>query len=61
MQGQAFPRVSFGEALLSSLQGEEVASRFRGGLEIFEDIMPVIMHKKKKRKNCNRIMTKRVA
>ena len=31
MQGRAFPRVSFGKALLSSSQGEEITSGLRRG------------------------------
>ena len=46
MRGRALPRVTLGEVLLSFSQGEEVASRSRGGLGIFKDIIPVIMHKK---------------
>ena len=45
MRGQAFSRGALGEASLSSSQGEEVASRSRGGSGMSEDIMPVIMHK----------------
>ena len=45
IRGRAFLRVAFGEVLLSFLQGEEVASRSRGGLGIFKDIMPVMMYK----------------
>ena len=60
MRGRAFPRASLGKASLSSSQGEEVALR-SGGLGISKDIMPVMMHKEKKRKNCNKIVTKRVA
>ena len=61
MRGRALPRATLGEALLSFSQREEVASRSRGGSRISKNIIPVIMHKKKKRKNCNKIVTKRVA
>ena len=47
MRGQAFPRAALGKALLSFSQGEEVASRFKGGSGISKNIIPVIMHKKK--------------
>ena len=47
MRGRASLRGAFGEALLSFLQGEEVASRSRGGLRIFKDIMPVMMYKER--------------
>ena len=47
MRGRALPRAVLGEASLSSLQGKEVASRSKGGLRIFKDIIPVIMHKEK--------------
>ena len=47
MRGRAFPRAALGEALLSFSQGEEVVSWSRGGLGMFEDIMPVIMYKEK--------------
>ena len=61
MRGRALPRAALGEASLSSSQGEEVASRSRGGSGISKDIIPVMMHKEKKRKNYNKIVTKRVA
>ena len=60
MRGQAFTRAALGEALLSFSQGKEVASRSRGGSRISKDIIPVMMHKERKRKNCNKIVTKRV-
>ena len=60
MRGRAFPRATLGKASLSSSQGEEVASRSRGELRIFKNIIPVIMYKKRKRKNYNKIITKRV-
>ena len=47
MRGRALPRATFGKASLNSSQGEEVASRSRGGLRIFKDIIPVIIHKEK--------------
>ena len=46
MRGRTSLRGALGEALLNSLQGEKVASRFRGGLRMSKDIIPVIMHKK---------------
>ena len=46
MRGRALPRATLGEASLSFSQGEEVASRSRGGLGISKNIIPVIMHKK---------------
>ena len=60
IKGQAFPRAGFGKASLSSSQGKEVALRLKGG-RISKNIIPVIIHKKKKRKNYNNIITKRVA
>ena len=60
MRGQALPRAALKEALLNFSKGEKVVSRSKGGLRIFKNIMPVIMHKEKKRKNYNKIMTKRV-
>ena len=45
MRGRAFLPVTLGEASLSFSQGEEVASRSRGGSGMSEDIMPVMMHK----------------
>ena len=47
MRGRALPQAALGEALLSFLSGEEVVLRFRGGLGIFKDIIPVIIHKKR--------------
>ena len=61
MRGRAFPRAGLVKVSLSSSQREKVASRFKGGLGMSKDIMPVMMHKEGKRKNCNRIVTKRVA
>ena len=43
MQGRAFPRANLGEVLLSFSQGKEVASRLKGGLGIFKNIMTVMM------------------
>ena len=45
IRGRASSRGALGKVSLSSSQGEEVASRSRGGLGISKDIMPVIMHK----------------
>ena len=47
MRGRASSRGTLGEVLLSFSQGEKVASRSRGGLGMFKDIMPVIMHKER--------------
>ena len=61
MRGRVSPRAGLGKVLLSSLQSEKITSRSKGGSRISKDIMPVIMYKEVKRKNCNRIVTKRVA
>ena len=45
IRGQASPQAGLGKASLSFSQKEKVASRSRGGLGIFEDILPVIMYK----------------
>ena len=47
MRGRAFLWVTLGEASLSFLQGEEITLRFKGGLRIFKNIIPVIMYKKR--------------
>ena len=47
MRGRAFSRAALGEVSLSFSQGEKVTSRSKGGLRIFKNIMPVIMHKER--------------
>ena len=61
MRGRAALRAGLGEASLSFSHGKEITSRSKGRLRMFKDIIPVIMHKERKRKNYNRIVTKRVA
>ena len=47
MRGRAFPRATLGEVLLNFSQGEEVASRSKGGSGISKDIIPVMMYKER--------------